>query len=348
MPIIDLRSDTVTRPTKEMLSAMTRAELGDDVLGDDPTVIRLQEVFAQRVGKQAACFVPTGTMANQTAIRAHTEPGDEIIAHADSHIIHYETGGPAALSGCMIRPLTGERGQFDVEDLNEAVRPVGIHAPNSRLLEIENTQNRGGGSIWALDRLQRVTNRGRELGLRLHLDGARLWNAHIASGVSMAEYASHFDTVSCCFSKGLGTPAGSIVGGDVETIRRVARFRKMFGGAMRQAGILAGAALYAMENHVQRLAEDHAKAKRLGEGIANIKGLSLHPEQVRYGIESNLVFFDLAPSLGMTAADLSAKLRASGVLIMATGTRRMRAVTHLDASKEQVEQVLKTLADAVR
>jgi threonine aldolase len=235
-----------------------------------------------------------------------------------------------------------------VEDLNEAVRPVGIHAPNSKLLEIENTQNRGGGSVWALDRITRVTKRGRELGLRLHLDGARLWNASVASGVSMAEYASHFDTVSCCFSKGLGTPAGSIVGGDVETIRRVARFRKMFGGAMRQAGILAGAALYAMEHHVERLAEDHAKAKRLGEGIANIKGLSLHPEQVKYGIETNLVFFDLAPGLPMTAADLSAKLRAAGVLIMATGARRLRAVTHLDASKEQVEQVLKVLADAVR
>lgn len=348
MAIIDLRSDTVTRPTKEMLSAMTRAELGDDVLGDDPTVIRLQEEFAQRVGKPAACFVPTGTMANQTAIRAHTEPGDEIIAHGDSHIIHYETGAPAALSGCMIRPLTGERGQFDVEDVEAAVRPVGIHAPNSRLLEIENTQNRGGGSVWAMDRLQRVTKRGRELGLKLHLDGARLWNAHVASGVKMSEYASLFDTVSCCFSKGLGTPAGSIVAGDVETIRRVARFRKMFGGAMRQAGVLAGAALYAMEHHVQRLSEDHANAKRLGEGIANIKGLSLHPEQAKYGIESNLVFFDLSPSLPMTAADLCAKLKANGVLMMPPGPRRIRAVTHLDASRSQIDEALKVIAAAVK
>jgi threonine aldolase len=348
MAIIDLRSDTVTRPTKEMYAAMMRAELGDDVLGDEPTVIRLQEAFAQRVGKAAACFMPTGTMANQTAIRAHCEPGDEIIAHAESHIIHYETGAPAALSGCMIRPLAGERGQFEVDDVEAAVRPVGIHAPNSRLLEIENTQNRGGGSVWAIDRIRRVTKRGRELGLKLHLDGARLWNAHVASGVSMAEYAGHFDTVSCCFSKGLGTPAGSIVGGDVETIKRIARFRKMFGGAMRQAGVLAGAALHAMEHHVARLAEDHAKAKRLAEGFANIKGLALHPEQQKHGVESNLVFFDLSPTLAMTAADLSAKLRTMGVLIMATGPRRMRAVTHLDVSKEQVEQVLKVVAEAVR
>ena len=346
--MIDLRSDTVTRPTKEMLAAMTRAELGDDVLGDDPTVIRLQEVFAQRMGKAAACFVPTGTMANQTAIRAHTEPGDEIIAHADSHIIHYETGGPAALSGCMIRPLSGARGQFDVEDVDAAVRPVGIHAPNSRLLEIENTQNRGGGSVWSMERVQRVTKRGRELGLKLHLDGARLWNACIATGRTPAEYAAHFDTVSCCFSKGLGTPAGSAVAGDVETIRRVARFRKMFGGAMRQAGVLAGAALYAMENHFERLAEDHANAKRLAEGIANIKGLTLEPDQAAHGVETNLVFFDISPSLGMTAADLCAKLKAEGVLMLPPGQRRVRAVTHLDVTGEMVERALKAIAGAVK
>lgn len=348
MPLIDLRSDTVTRPTKDMLATMARAELGDDVLGDDPTVLKLQEKFAAHLGKPAACFVPSGTMANQTAIRAHTEPGDEVIAHADSHIVHYETGGPAALSGVMIRPLTGPRGQYDVEDLEAAVRPTGIHAPNSRMIVIENTQNRGGGSVWDLARVQRIARRAKEHGLRRHMDGARLWNASIASGTSMRDYAAEFDTISCCFSKGLGAPVGSAVAGDEATIKRVARFRKMFGGAMRQSGILAAAAIYAMDHHVQRLAEDHANARRLAEGLANIKGLSLDAEQAAYGIESNIVFFDLAPTLPFTAADLCAKLKAAGVLMLPPGPRRIRAVTHLDVSHEMIDHALKAVSDAVR
>jgi threonine aldolase len=346
--IVDLRSDTVTRPTKPMLEAMCRAELGDDVLGDEPTVIRLQEKFAALLGKQAACFVPTGTMANQTAIRAHTEPGDEVIGHADSHIIHYETGAPAALSGVMIRPLSGARGQFDADDVAAAARPESVHAPRSRLLVVENTQNRGGGSVWPMDKIQRVTAKARELKLRLHLDGARLWNASVASGIKPADYARHFDTVSCCFSKGLGTPAGSAVAGDVETIKRVRRFRKMFGGAMRQSGILAAAAIYAMDNNVQRLAEDHANARRLAEGIANIKGLTLDSEQANGGVESNIVFFDIAPSLNLTGADLCARLKAKGVLMLPPGPRRIRAVTHLDVSRDGIETALKAIAHAVK
>ncbi len=347
MALIDLRSDTVTRPTKDMLAAMARADLGDDVLGDDPTVLRLQEQFAERLGKPAACFVPSGTMANQTAIRAHTEPGDEVIAHGDSHIIHYETGGPAALSGVMVCPLRGPRGQFDVQDLEAAVRPPGIHAPNSRLLVIENTQNRGGGSVWAMDRVERVTRRGREMGLKLHMDGARLWNASVASGRPMREYASHFDSISCCFSKGLGGPVGSAVAADANTIRRVARFRKMFGGAMRQAGLLAAAALHAMEHHTERLAEDHANARRLAEGLANIKGLTLDAEQAQFGVETNIVFFDLSPQLGMTGAQLCAKLKAAGVLMLPSGPRRVRGVTHLDVDKAMVERALKVVGETV-
>jgi len=348
MQPIDLRSDTVTRPTPDMLRAMTKAELGDDVLGDDPTVIALQEKFAALLGKAAACFVPSGTMANQTSIRAQTEPGDEVIAHADSHIIHYETGAPAALSGCMISPLRGERGQFDAEDVEHAARPASVHAPASRLLVVENTQNRGGGSVWSLDRVARVTAKGRALGLRLHLDGARLWNAGVATGLKPAQYAAHFDTVSCCFSKGLGAPVGSAVAGDVETIRRVHRFRKMFGGAMRQAGVLAAAALYAMEHHVERLAEDHDNARRLGEGIANIPGLSLEPSQARApGIETNIVFFDVSPELGLTAADLCKRLKAAGVLMLPPGPRRIRAVTHLDVSREMIDRALVAIKQAV-
>jgi threonine aldolase len=344
---IDLRSDTVTRPTKDMLAAMARAELGDDVLGDDPTVIRLQERFAERLGKPAACFVPSGTMANQTSIRAHTEHGDEVIAHSDSHIIHYETGSPAALSGCMIRPLSGAKGQFDAADVEAAARPDSVHAPRSRLLVVENTQNRGGGSVWAIDKIKRVTSKGRELGLRLHLDGARLWNASIASGLNTAEYAKHFDTISCCFSKGLGSPAGSAVAGDVDTIRRVHRFRKMFGGAMRQAGILAAAALYAMDHHFDRLAEDHANARRLAEGIAHIPGLSLDREQAAGGVETNIIFFDLAADLSVDAPQLCARLKAQGVLMLPPGPRRIRAVTHLDVTRDMIDQALRTIEQAL-
>lgn len=341
---IDLRSDTVTRPTPAMRRAMAEAEVGDDVLGDDPTVIRLQERVAELLGKEAACFVPTGTMANQTAIRAQTEPGDEIIAHADSHIIHYETGSPAALSGVMIRPLTGDRGQFSAEQVREAIRPTGIHAPNSRMLLVENTHNRGGGSVWALEHVREVTEVARSAGLRCHLDGARLWNACRATGLSPAAYAKHFDTVSCCFSKGLGAPAGSAVAGDKATIARVHRFRKMFGGTMRQSGVLAAAALYALDNHFNRLDEDHANARRLAQGLARVEGIMLDASS----IETNMVFFDLHPSWGVTAAEFSERLRARGVRMLPTAARRLRAVCHLDVSPSAIDQAVLIVGEVAR
>lgn len=333
--IIDLRSDTVTRPTPTMRRAIAEAEVGDDVLGDDPTVIRLQQRVAEIMGKEAACFVPSGTMANQASIRAHTEPGDEVIAHEDSHIIHYETGAPAALSGVMIRPLRGPRGIFDVADVEAAVRPRSVHFPNSKLLIVENTHNRGGGAIWPLEQIRRVTARARELGLSLHLDGARIWNACAATGLEPATYAQYFDTVSCCFSKGLGAPVGSAVAGPRDLIARVARFRKMFGGTMRQSGILAAAALHALDHHRQRLAEDHANAKRLARGLAEIPGITLNLDHV----ETNMVFFDLAPDLG-TAADFCQRLRMLGVLMLPIGPRRIRAVCHLDVSVSQIDQAI--------
>jgi len=352
MKPIDLRSDTVTRPTPAMIQAMARAEVGDDVLGDDPTVIRLQDAVAAHLGKAAACYVPSGTMANQTAIRAQTEPGDEVLCHEGSHIIHYETGSPAALSGVMIRPLSGDRGQFDPEDVEHAARPSSVHAPNSRLLLIENTQNRGGGSVWPLDRVARVSAAGRRHGLRVHMDGARLWNASVASGTSMAAYAAHADTVSCCFSKGLGAPVGSCVAGDVETIRRVHRFRKMFGGAMRQSGVLAAACLHALEHHVDRLAEDHANAQRFAKGLANIPGVTLDRQQDTtrggVGVETNIVFFDLAPDMAVTAAELCARLKADhGVLMLPPGPRRIRAVTHLDVTRAQVDAAVAAVERAI-
>lgn len=339
--VVDLRSDTVTRPTAGMREAMARAEVGDDVLGDDPTVIALQERVARLMGKEAACFVPSGTMANQTAIRAQTEPGDEVICHEDSHIIHYETGSPAALSGVMVRGLRGERGQFDAGDVEAAVRPGQHHYPASRLLLVENTQNRGGGSVWAMERVEAVTAAARRKGLRCHLDGARLWNACAASGHAPADYARHFDTVSCCFSKGLGAPAGSAVAGSHATIARVHRFRKMFGGTMRQSGVLAAACLYALDRHVARLSEDHENARRLAELVAGVEGLS-----VPTAVETNMVFVDVDPRLG-TAAELCAALKVRGVLALPNLVQRVRLVLHLDVSKAGVERAGGAIAEAV-
>jgi threonine aldolase len=287
-------------------------------------------------------------MANQLAIRSQTEPGDEILCHEDSHIIHYETGGPAAISGCMIRPLTGARGIFTPADVLANIRPGNAHFAPAKLLVVENTQNRGGGSIWPLAQLRAVTDAARSSGLRCHLDGARLWNAHIASGVPMRDLAAPFDTVSCCFSKGLGAPVGSIIAGDAKTMHRAHRFRKMLGGGMRQSGILAAAAIYAMDHHVQRLATDHANAKALAAALAKVPGLSLHPDQRETGPETNIVYVDLAESLPFDAAALCTKVATKGVLMLATGPRRFRVVTHLDVSGEQVAEAARAIAEGCK
>jgi threonine aldolase len=336
-PWIDLRSDTVTRPTAQMRHAIAQAEVGDDVLGDDPTVIALQERCAELLGKEAACFVPTGTMANQTAIRAHTEPGDEIICHRDSHIIHYETGSPAALAGVMIAPLDGQFGQFEPSDVAGVVRAKAHHFANSKLVLIENTQNRCGGSVWALDKFASVCQEGRKHGLSLHLDGARLWNACAKLQVEPVAYTRHVDTVSVCFSKGLGTPAGSLVAGSRGLIARVHRFRKMFGGTMRQSGMLAAAAMYALDHHLERLLEDHAMAQQLADGLAKIESVSL-----AFPVSTNMVFVDIDPSR-MTAHALCGALKEHGVMTMPGGTHRMRLVTHLDCTPASVEQAVAVL-----
>ncbi len=341
-PAIDLRSDTVTRPTPGMRQAMANAEVGDDVLGDDPTVIRLQQRVAEIMGKEAACFTPSGTMANQTALRAQTEHGDGIVAHRDSHIFQYETGGPAALAGCLGQMVEGARGLFDVDDFVPHVRPNSIHFAKTSLLVIENTQNKGGGTIWPLAQIERVTAKAREMGIRCHLDGARVWNACAATGYKPREYAAHFDTVSCCFSKGLGSPAGSAVCGDAKTIARVARFRKMFGGAMRQAGVLAAAALYALDNHVERLGEDHEKAKRFANGITGLPHLTVDLT----GVETNMVFFDVDPKY-MTAAEFSKLLEREGVRALPNTPQRIRAVFHLDVPMERVEEAVAAVARCV-
>lgn len=339
---IDLRSDTVTRPTAAMRQAMANAEVGDDVLGDDPTVIALQERVAAIMGKEAACFVPSGTMANQTAIRAHTEPGDEVICHRDSHIIHYETGAPAALSGVMIRPLDGDRGIFEPADLEHACRPDSHHFPHSRLVIVENTHNRGGGAVWPMGLIEKVTATARARGLRLHLDGARIWNASAATGRPPADYARHFDTVSCCFSKGLGAPAGSAVAGSREIVARVHRFRKMFGGTMRQSGVLAAAALHALDHHVDRLKEDHANAKRLEGLIRDLPGVT-----IALPVETNMVFIDLHERHG-TAAAFCDRMKAAGVLMLPTAPQRVRMVVHLDVPRASIDRAADLIAEALR
>ncbi|MFQ5806735.1 MAG: low-specificity L-threonine aldolase [Phycisphaerae bacterium] len=333
--IVDLRSDTVTRPSVEMRKAMMEAEVGDDVLGDDPTVNHLQERLAAFLNQEAALFVPSGSMANQVAIRSVCEPGDEIILDETTHSYNYETGALAALSGCSLRPVRGERGVFSPQDVEDAFRPESAHFARSRLVIVENTNNRGGGTIWPLQRVAEIRAVTRRLGLHLHLDGARLWNACVVTGHKPADYAQYADTVSMCFSKGLGAPVGSIVAGPKPLITRAHRFRKMFGGAMRQAGILAAAALYALEYNVERLAEDHENARRFAEAIAELPGIRLDPATV----ETNIVIFELEPRLG-SAAEFVQRLRERGVWMLATGPAKIRAVTHLDVSREQIGRAI--------
>jgi threonine aldolase len=317
------------------------APFGDDVLGDDPTVKLLEERVADLLGFERALYVPSGTMGNQLAIRSVCEPGDEIIAHGESHIIHYETGAPAALSGCMVRPLSGPRGQFDASAVAAAVRIPDVHNPRSRMLVLENTHNRGGGSVWPPALFAAVCAEGRRHGLHVHLDGARLMNAAIAAGVPAREYTRHCDSCSLCFSKGLGAPVGSVLAGSRDLIRRAYRFRKQFGGGMRQSGILAAACIYALDHHVERLAEDHANARRLAAGLASLPGirLELPPEAT----PSNMVFFHLDPARS-GAEDFCAELAKRGVAMIDMDPTRVRAVTHLDVTAEDIERVIDAAA----
>ena len=333
---IDLRSDTVTQPTPAMRQAMADAEVGDDVFGDDPTVLRLEARVAGLLGKEAALFVPSGTMANQLAVRVHTQPGDELLLEAQAHIYFYEAGGPAALSGVMCRCLPGERGVFTAADMETALRRADVHFPPTRLVCVENTHNRGGGKVWPIAALREVSACARRHDLRLHLDGARLWNASVASGVAEREYAAWFDTVSVCFSKGLGAPVGSALTGPREVIERARRFRKMFGGGMRQAGVIAAGALYALDHHRERLAEDHAHAQRLAAVLAELPGAAIEPATV----ETNLVYFRVTRR---PAAEVVAALKAAGVWVLASGPETVRAVTNLNVSAGDCERAVEVL-----
>ena len=332
---IDLRSDTVTKPTAAMRKAMAEAEVGDDVFGEDPTVNALQEKIANLLRKEAALFVPSGTMANQLSIKSHTQPGDEVIIEASSHPYNFEGGAGAALSGIQFQCLKGSRGVLGALQIEETIRPADHHFAVTRLVCLENTHNRGGGSIYPLEKMTEIYRLAQSRELFVHLDGARLWNASVATGIKTQEYAQWADSVSVCLSKGLGAPIGSLVAGSKGFIDRVHRFRKMFGGGMRQVGIIAAAGIYALDHHIERLREDHQNAKRLAVGLKEFKGVSIDPKHV----ETNIVILDVA-NTGMTAAQVAEAMRKEGILIHAFGKTQIRLVTHLDITAEDIENAL--------
>ena len=325
---VDLRSDTVTKPCKAMLQAMCEAPLGDDVLGDDPTVIKLESEVAQLAGMEAAVFMPSGTMANLVAIAVQTRPGDEVILHEDAHPIHYETGGAAAVAGIQFKGLPGKNGQIETAAMVEAIRPGQPWYPHTSMVCFEDTSNRGGGSVYPLGRLQDLTKVAKARGLRVHMDGARAFHAVVASGIPLATRLAGMDTASLCFSKGLGAPAGTVLCGDQATIAEARRHRKRLGGAMRQAGVLAGAALYALHNNIDRLAEDHARAMTLAKGLLDT-GLSVELP------ETNMLYVNLPDAT--QAQDLLAE---QGVFAIALSPTRMRLVVHKDIDDAQITQAI--------
>jgi len=339
---IDLRSDTVTKPTPKMRQAMLEAAVGDDVFGEDPTVNALQEKVARLLSKEAALFVVSGTMANQLAIKAHTQPGDEVIIEASSHAMNFEGGAGAVLSGVQFFGIHGNRGIFDAAQVEAAIRVDDVHFPVSRLVVVENTHNRGGGTVFPLGKIREVRDLATRRGLRMHMDGARLWNACVASGISPSEYAAPFDSVSICLSKALGCPIGSLVAGPKDFVKRVHRFRKMVGGGTRQAGILAAAGIYALDHHIDRLEEDHRKAKRLAQGLVFIKNIIIRPEEV----ETNILYFDTSPS-GRSAQEIASALKERRILVHPTSKSLIRLVTHLDVSFEDVNETLKGIKEVM-
>jgi threonine aldolase len=339
---VDLYSDTVTRPTVAMRRFMCAAEVGDEQKGEDPTVNRLQDQVAELLGKEAALFLPSGTMCNEIALRVHCRPGDDMLAHRTAHPINAEAGGPAALAGVNTRALDGPRGQFDVAAVQAAVRPPSRYSPRSRLLWVEQTSNMGGGSVWPLGGIEAVVGVARRHGLATHMDGARLFNAVVASGVSARAFAAGFDSAWVDFTKGLGAPVGAALAGSREFIVEAWRFKQQMGGAMRQAGIIAAAGIYGLEHHVERLAEDHVHARLLANGLAELPGIVLAPDHV----ETNIVLFELQGPLDAETA--VARLLERGVRMGALGPRTIRAVTHLDVGTADIERALAAAREVFR
>lgn len=341
--MIDLRSDTITRPTADMRRVMAGAEVGDDVYHDDPTVNRLEETVAGILGKDDAMYTPTGTMANEVAVRMHTQPGDTVVLERSAHIAAHELGGPALLSGVSLKPITGEYGVFSGDDVRSAIPvphpslPGYLFDPHT-LVCVENTHNDAGGSVWGLEEIHAVTAAARERAAATHLDGARLWNASVATDVDVADYAAPFDSVSVCFSKGLGAPVGSALVGDREFIAEARRFKHLFGGGFRQAGILAAGALYALEHHRDRLGEDHANARRFAEAVADTEGASVDLASV----QTNMVYFDVVDPGRIVDESLE-----RGVAMLVMGEHRIRAVFHLDVSTDDTTSAIDIVTSVI-
>lgn len=338
--LIDLRSDTVTRPTAAMRRAMAEAEVGDDVYGEDPTVNRLEQRAAEILRKEAALFVPTGSMGNTIAIKLHTEHGQEVICDARAHILDWELSMTAWFSGCLVRTVETSDGILDWDRIAEKIRPFGPNNAPTSLIEVENTHNMAGGTVYALDNLQNIYANARERGLKVHMDGARIFNASMASGVPVREFAACADTVMFCLSKGLGAPVGSMLAGEKDAIARGRLYRKRLGGGMRQVGVLAAAGLIALEEMPARLGEDHANAHRLAAALGELPGVRTSPEAVK----TNIVMVDVSGT-GMTPAAVSAHLKQAGVLMNpAGGPNTMRAVTHYDVSRADCERAVEAFA----
>ncbi len=337
--MIDFRSDTVTRPTPEMLKAMFAAQVGDDVFGDDPTINALEAKVADMFGMEAALFCASGTMANQIAIKAHTQPGDEVICHKQSHVYYYEGGGIAMNSGASVCLLEGDQGRITAADVAAHINPPNDpHRPLTRLVSVENTMNKGGGSIYDFNELQSIGKVCSDNGLKFHLDGARLFNALVETDVTTGDYGQLFDSISICISKGLGAPVGSVLIGNKEFIKKSRRIRKVFGGGMRQAGYLAAACIYALDNNVERLREDHRKAKELENLL-----LTLPYIKEVTPVQTNLVFFSLRDEMPVDI--FLRKLRENDIYAMALAPQQVRFVTHLDISDEMIEKVKAVLKE---
>lgn len=337
--IIDLRSDTVTRPSDAMRRAMYEAEVGDDVFQEDPTVNKLQEYAAELLGKEAVLFVASGVMGNQICLNVLTNPGDEVICERDSHIFNYESGSPAALSGIQLLPVDGTSGVITPEQVEPYIRPAGAYyMPRTKVIEVENTHNRAGGAVHPIENIVKLAGLAKKYNLFYHLDGARIWNASIASGIAVKEYAGHFDTISCCLSKGLGAPVGSLIGGTKLFIREAFRVRKAWGGGMRQAGIIAAAGLYALQNNIERLEEDHRKAKMLAETIADIPSLEIDMNAV----QTNIIIFKPKE---VTIQNAIEACKQKGLLISVGKVDSLRAITHLDVSFDEIKKAQKIIND---
>lgn len=334
--MIDLRSDTVTVPSPAMRTAMAQAAVGDDVFGEDPTVLELQTETARLLGKGAGLYVPSGTMANQVAIKSHTDPADEVICEAGAHIMNFESGGPAFHSQVQLHPLPGKLGVFTAEQVEEAIRPRNVHQPPTRLITIENTHNLAGGTIFPLEEIHRIHDVAERHGVQLHLDGARLLNAVVATGIPAAEWAAPFDSVTICLSKGLGAPVGSVLCGSETFIARAHRYRKLFGGGMRQAGIIAAGGLYALRHHVDDLQLDHERARRLAQTLNSLPGIGVNPDEVH----TNIIVFAVDGQKG-GGAEIEERLKQAGLLCLAFARQKIRLVTHRDLADSDIDEAVR-------